>query len=255
MAPQLPKLKVNPFQAKILLEGIGTFILVLTIALAETQCGKLAINGTTRTRNLAPLASGFMLTALTFSFAYISGGHFNPATTLGVLLVRGIRIELATSYWIVQACGGMIASVFAILMTSEPRKIPAPQVYNNLPEYVFRGFAMEAFFTAAIVTVVLHVACSKQRNNHYYGLAIGMAYCSASYAVGGVGSGAFNPAVALSLQLAKCFTGNCIPMMHLWLFWGAPAAGAFCASLLYKMTQPAPEEEEAAAANYNALNY
>lgn len=244
LARKLPLLKLSAFQAKFLAEGIGSFVFVMTISLAEANCGNANINGTTHTRNLAPIAIGFMLCVMVFSFGYISGGHFNPAITLGVLLVRGIRIELATAYWIAQCVGGTLGAAYAVVANGSTRHIPAPQVYKNLPQYVVTAFVAEAIFTSILVTVVLHCNYSAQKNNHFYGLAIGMCVLSAGYAVGGVSGGAFNPAVALSLQLVKCIAGNCIPLMHLWLYFAAPAAGGVGAALLFKMTHPAPKETE-----------
>lgn len=242
LARKLPMLKISVFQAKFLVEGIGSFIFLMAISLAEANCGSSAINGTTHTRNLAPIAIGFTLCVVVFAFGYISGGHFNPAVTFAVLLCKGIRIELATAYWIAQCVGGVLGAAYATVANGSTRHIPAPQVYKNLPQYVITAFVAEAIFTGILCTVVLHVAYSKQKNNHYYGLAIGMCVLAASYAVGGVSGGSFNPAVALSLQLVKCVAGNCIPLMHLWLYWAAPAAGAVGASLLFKMTHPKPEE-------------
>ena len=244
--PDLKKcsLKLTPFQAKFLVEGIGTFILVFTIALAELQCGATALNGTTRTRNLAPLAIGYMLSTLIFSFAYISGAHFNPAVTVGVLLVRAIRVELAIPYVIAQVAGAVAASIVALVLGGDISNLPAPQVYKNLPEYVVRGFVGEAIFTAVLVTVVLHVGCGKQKSMLSYGLAVGMCVMASTYAVGGVSGGSFNPAVATGLQLIKCATGNCIPLMHLWLYWAAPMCGALGAGILFRMTQPKPDEPE-----------
>lgn len=244
LAKRLPLLKLSLFQARFLAEGIGSFVFVMTISLAEANCGKEALNGTTHTRNLAPIAIGFMLCVLVFSFGYISGGHFNPAVTLGVLLTRGIRIEMAVAYWIAQCAGGLIGAAYAVIANGTTRHIPAPQVYKNLAQYVVTAFVAEAIFTGILVTVVLHCAYSSQKNNHFYGLAIGMCVLAAAYAVGGVSGGAFNPAVAFSLQVVKCIAGNCIPLMHLWLYFAAPAAGAAGAAILFKMTHPAPKESE-----------
>lgn len=242
LARKLPLLKLSAFQVKFLVEGIGAFIYVMTISLAEANVGNSSINGTTHTRNMAPIPVGFILSVVVFAFGYVSGGHFNPAVTLGVLLIRGIRIELATAYWIAQCVGGVIGAAYAVIANGTTRHIPAPQVYKNLPQYVITAFVAEAIFTGILVTVVLHCACSSQKNNHFYGLAIGMCVLAAGYAVGGVSGGSFNPAVAFSLQLVKCVAGNCIPLMHLWLYFAAPAAGAVGASVLFKMTHPEPKE-------------
>ncbi|EKF33334.1 aquaporin-like protein, putative [Trypanosoma cruzi marinkellei] len=245
LARKLPLVKLSAYQAKFICEGIGSFVFVMTVSLAEMNCGITSINGKDRTRNLAPIAEGFMLCVLVFAFGYISGGHFNPAVTFSAMLIRAMRMEEAVAYWIAQVIGGVLGALFGIVVNGFPRHLPAPQVYQNLPAYIFTGFLAEALFTGFLVTVVLHVAYSRQRNSHYYGLAIGMCLLTARYSVGGVSGGAFNPAVATGLQLTKCIAaGYCIPLMHLWLYWAAPAAGAVGASLLFKMTHPAPQETE-----------
>jgi hypothetical protein len=82
-------------------------------------------------------------------------------------------------------------------------------------------------------TVRLQVACSRQKDNHFYGFAIGMTVLSGAMAVGKVSGGAFNPAVSTALQLAKCVvTGRCKPLGYIWLYWishfGAAALAAGC---------------------------
>lgn len=245
LARKLPLLRLSAYQAKFLCEGIGSFVFLMTISLAEMNCGFSAIDGKTHTRNLAPIAEGFMLCVMVFTFGYISGGHFNPAVTFSVVLIRGMRVEEAAAYWIAQVVGGLVGAFFGILVNGTTRHLPAPQVYRNLPEYVFTAFIAEAVFTMFLVTVVLHVAYSRQKNNHYYGLAIGMCLLASQYAVGGVSGGAFNPAVATALQISKFIAaGYVYPLMHLWLYWAAPALGAVGAALLFKMTHPVPKETE-----------
>jgi glycerol uptake facilitator-like aquaporin len=242
---QLPSFKLSAFQAKFLVEGIGSFVLVLTIALAELQCGNTAINGRTRTRNLAPIAIGYMLTTLVFSFAFISGAHFNPAVTVGVMLVRAIRLELAIPYIVAQVAGAVAAAICALFLGGDITNLPAPHIFRNTPEFVIRGFIGEGVFSAVVVSVVLHVGCSTQKNLVSYAVAVGFCLMCCYYAVGGVSGGSFNPAVATGLQFIKCMTGNCIPLMHLWLYWAAPMAGALGASVLFRMVQPKQEVHRA----------
>ena len=244
---RVPFLKLTAFQAKFLIEGIGSFVFVMTVFLAEMSCGSAAINGIDKTRNLAPIAIGFILAVLVFAFGYISGGHFNPAVTLGVMLIHAIRIETAIAYCIAQVAGGILGAFFGLAIVGVQPGIPAPEVFGGLPEFVVRAFIGEAIFTGALVTVVLHVACSKQKNNHYYGLAIGMCVLAAAYAVGGISGGAFNPMIATSLQVVKCAAVSCTPLLNLWLYWAAPASGALGASILFKMVHPVdvPSDEPA----------
>lgn len=246
LARKIPLIRLSAYQAKFICEGVGTFIFVMSISLAEMNCGMAAIDGKTHTRNLAPIAEGFMLCVLIFTFGYISGGHFNPAVTFSVVMIQGMLVEEAIAYWVAQVVGALVGAFFGILVNGSSRHLPAPQVYQNTPEYIFIAFMAEAIFSGFLATVVLHVAYSpKQKNNHYYGLAIGMCLLASQYAVGGVSGGAFNPAAATALQVAKFIIGGYVtPLMYLWLYWAAPAVGAVGAALLFRLTYPPPEEEE-----------
>lgn len=245
LARNLPLIRLSLYQAKVLCEGVGTFIFLMTISLAEMNCGLSAIDGKTHTRNLAPIAEGFMLCVLIFTFGYVSGGHFNPAVTFSVVMLRGVRIEEAVGYWIAQVVGGFLGAALGIITNGTTRHLPAPQVYVNDAEYIFIAFICEAVFTGFLCSVVLHVAYSQQKSNHYYGLAIGMCLLSSQYAVGGITGGSFNPAVATALQLTKFIAaGYATPLMYLWLYWAAPMVGAVGASFLFKMTHPVPQEDD-----------
>jgi glycerol uptake facilitator-like aquaporin len=245
LARQIPLIRLSRYQANFVCEGVGTFVFLLTISLAEMNCGILAIDGKTHTRNLAPIAEGFMLCVLVFMFGYISGGHFNPAVTFAVVLIRGMRLEEAMSYWVAQVIGAFLGAGFGILCNGTTRHLPAPQVVQNTAEYIVSAFIAEGVFTLFLVTVVLHVAYSQQRNNHYYGLAIGMCLLASQYAVGGVSGGAFNPAVATGLQVTKFIAaGYATQLMYLWLYWAAPACGAVGAAFLFQLTHPVPKDDE-----------
>ncbi|EPY40923.1 aquaporin-like protein, partial [Angomonas deanei] len=156
LAAKLPLLKLSNLQRKVVCEGVGAFIFLLTISLAEQNCGLSAIDGKSHTRNLAPIAEGFILCVLIFTFGYISGGHFNPAVTFAVVMVHGMRIEEAIGYWIAQVVGAFLGSGLGILVNGTTRHLPAPQVYRNSTEYVFIAFMGETIFTGLLVLVVLH---------------------------------------------------------------------------------------------------
>lgn len=244
LARKLPLLRFSPFHAKFICEGIGSFVFLMTISLAEMNCGLSAIDGTNRTRNLAPIAEGFMLCVLIWTFGHISGGHFNPAITLSAMLIRGMGIEEAVTYWLAQVIGGILGAGYGILVNGTTRHLPAPQVHLNMPEYVFMAFAAEAVFSCFLVTVALHTSYSQQKSYRFYGFAVGMCLLASQYAVGGVSGGAFNPAVATALQITKFIAaGYVTPLMNLWLYWAAPAAGAFAAALLFKVTHPVPADD------------
>src|ERR1700761_9235403 len=84
---------------KLVVEFIGTFFLVFTVgASARTET------------SLAPLAIGAVLMVMVYAGGHISGGHYNPAVTLSVLVRRRLAVRDAAAYWIVQLGAGLLAA-------------------------------------------------------------------------------------------------------------------------------------------------
>jgi glycerol uptake facilitator-like aquaporin len=244
MPLELPTFKMTSYMLQYFVEGTAAFIFVLTIFLAETNAGNKVTVGD-QTGNLAPIAIGFMLSVMVYTFGHISGGHVNPAVTMGVFLSQNISFEKAVGYVIAQCSGGFAGALFGVFLMGPHADQPAPQVEIGGASAILRAMLSEGIYTFALVTVVLHVACSMAKNNHYFGFAIGMCVMCSAYSVGGFTGGAFNPAVATGLILAKCVTGWCGPMLNLWLYWAAPAAAAAGAALLFKMVSPKEEKPKA----------
>src|ERR1700734_3327023 len=80
-------------------EAIGTFFLVFTVGTAVGSGSQFA-----------PLAIGAVLMVMVYAGGHISGGHYNPAVTLSVLVRRRIAVRDATMYWIVQFGAGPLAA-------------------------------------------------------------------------------------------------------------------------------------------------
>src|SRR5919107_5845517 len=79
-------------------ELIGTFFLVFTVGAAVSTASPLA-----------PLAIGSVLMAMVYAGGHISGGHYNPAVTMAVLVRGRIRPVDAVGYWVAQLVGGVLA--------------------------------------------------------------------------------------------------------------------------------------------------
>ncbi|CAN5775427.1 MIP/aquaporin family protein [soil metagenome] len=198
---------------KLVVEGIGTFFFVLTIGLVVMQPGVGA---------LAPLAIGSALMVMVYAGGHISGGHYNPAVTLAVML-RGqtTPAELA-GYWAAQIVGGFLAALaVGLLGVSAPVAAASPATGPAL--------LAEFLFTFALAYVVLNVATTRgTAGNSYYGLAIGFTVMIGAFAVGGISGGAFNPAVAVGITAM----GLSAPSF-LWVFFLANLVGAAAAALLF----------------------
>lgn len=197
---------------KYIIEFIGTFFLVLTVALTGN-----------------PIAIGFVLVAMVYMGGYISGAHYNPAVTAGLWASKKIESSEALWYVASQMLGGFVAAgVFSFI--KHDFFIPAPG--NG----VSMGAAMlvEVLFTFALVSVVHHVAATeKTKNNQYYGLAIGMTLLAGAFAGGPVSGGAFNPAVGVS-PLIYDISRLPAHISSVLLYTTGPLIGGLLAGLVYK---------------------
>ena len=176
---------------KYLVEFIGTFFLVFTIAATALWGGEGVI---------APLAIGFALMIMVYAGGYISGGHYNPAVSLAAAIRGALPWKQWIPYAFFQIAGGALAAFVAT-------KLPAASEITGGCFDLTNVIVAECLFTFALCYVVLQTATSpKTEGNSYYGLAIGSTVMVGAFAVGGICLGAFNPAVAIS---AIIFGGTC----------------------------------------------
>jgi aquaporin Z len=198
---------------KYLVEFIGTFFLVLTVGLA-VRSGS----------DLAPLAIGSVLACMIFAGGYVSGGHYNPAVSLGVLLRGKLDKKDFVPYVVVQ----LIAAVVAwFVVTTLIGQLPTPPAVRE----VVPSLLSEFLFTFALVWVVLSAATSKgNAGNSFFGFAIGFTVFVGAVAVGGISGGAFNPAVGLGVVLMG-FEG----FSQLWVYLAAEVAAAIAAAMVFKV--------------------
>ncbi|MEU5879854.1 aquaporin [Spirillospora sp. NPDC047279] len=208
-------------------EFIGTFFLVFTVG-----CAVLGRSP------LAPLAIGAVLMVMVYAGGHISGGHYNPAVTLGVWIRGRIETVEAAGYWVAQLAAAVVAAFVADYVVN-PRVVVqlAPSGRNLVAALI-----VEVLFTFALVYVVLNVATSKDHpDNSFYGLAIGFTVAAGAFAVGTISGAAFNPAVALGASIMELFAWSKI---WLWLVadlaGGAAAGAAFLALNTDDRAAPAP---------------
>lgn len=206
-------------------EFIGTFFLVFTVGLNVLQ-----------NTALAPISIGSILMVMIFATGSVSGAHYNPAVTLGVLLSERDQIVLldAIVYCVVQivaglAAGGMYYFVLGATFTLHPG-----QGYGDLDAVV-----VEILFTAALVFVVLNVATTKQdTNNHYYGLAIGFTVMAAAFACGSISGCSLNPAVTVGVMVTNWIhTGT--GMRYFLHYFCSPLVGSVIAALFFWLIRAA----------------
>lgn len=222
---------------KYVVEFIGTFFLVLTI-------GCVVIGGAEAVGNLAPIAIGSALMVMIFSGGHISGGHFNPAVTLGVFIRGKCPAADVVPYIIAQVAGAAVAALAVGFLVGNGGygdvTMPATESAMVLEGgKIYAALLAEFLFTFALVWVVLNAATAHGTSgNSFYGLAIGFTVLVGAYAVGGVSGGAFNPAVAVGITMMKLTAvGN------IWVYMLGDFAGGVVAALLFKFANgPDPAE-------------
>lgn len=206
---------------KYLVEFIGTFFLVFTIGNVVIDPG---------TGALAPIAIGSALMVMIYAGGHISGGHFNPAVTLGVWIRGKCPTADVPGYMVAQVAGGVLAGILALALKGNPsltaKMVPVPE-----------SLLAEFLGTFALVWVVLNVATAKATaGNSNYGLAIGFTVTTMAFAVGGISGGAFNPAVAIGGTVMHLINGS-----QVWIHLVADFAGGAVAALAFRALT-APED-------------
>jgi aquaporin Z len=201
---------------KYITEFVGTFFLVLTIGCTGIGAGAGVI---------APLAIGAALMVMVFAGGHISGGHYNPAVTLGVLIRGKVKPADVVPYWIAQ----FVAAAIAALLTSKVLRAGIP-VTAILPK-TGPALLAEFLFTFALVYVVLNTATAEGTSgNSFYGLAIGMTVMTGAFAVGDISGGAFNPAVALGISVLGISSWS-----NIWIYLLADFAAAAVAAVIFQL--------------------
>jgi len=203
---------------KYITELIGTFFLVFTVG-----CTVVGNAGGT----MAPLAIGAALMVMVFAGGHISGGHYNPAVTLGVWLRGKLEKKDVVGYMIAQIAGAVLAALAVKYL-----KVGVEVVPMNLP--ILPALLAEFLFTFALVFVVLNTATAKgTAGNSFYGLAIGFTVMTGAYAVGGISGGVFNPGVAVGISIMGLSAWSSI-----WIYLVANFAGGAVAAVAFKAVNP-----------------
>lgn len=204
------------------MEAIGTFFLVLVIALTGN-----------------PVAIAATLAAMIYIGAHVSGGHYNPAVSIAVSIVGKQGWVKTLRYVIVQLGGAMLAVLVAQVLTGKVLTVvPASETL------MYQGILAESLFTFALVSAVLHTAVShKAAGNSYFGMTIGLTVLIGAYSVGTLSGGAFNPAVGIAPLIYGFFATKVFIVEHLIMYIVGPLMGAVLAAQFYQLTHAHEKHE------------
>jgi aquaporin Z len=204
-------------------EFTGTFFLVFTIG-----CSVLV--GTP----MAPLAIAASLMVMVYMGGHVSGAHYNPAVSLGLVLRGSFAASEFAAYVSAQLLGAVAASLAVWLVTGRTF-VPAPAANAT----IIAALLVEILYTTALALVVMNVATAPATaGNSFYGLAIGFTVGAGTFAGGPISGGAFNPAVGLGPALVHAIISRG-SIAHVWLYVVGPCTGAVIAAAIFKVQDAA----------------
>lgn len=216
-------------------ETLGTFWLVL----GGTGSAVLAAGFPELGIGFAGVSLAFGLTVLTGAFAlgHISGGHFNPAVTIGLTVGRRFDAKDALPYIVAQLVGAIIASaVLACIASGKPGfdLVASGFAANGFGEHSPGHYSMAAGFVTEVVLtfmflIVILGSTDKRAPAGLAPIAIGLALTLIHLISIPVTNTSVNPARSTGPAL---FVGGWA-LQQLWLFWVAPIIGAIAAGVTY----------------------
>ncbi|CUU25455.1 Aquaporin Z [Duffyella gerundensis] len=221
---------------KFMAELLGTFVLVLggcgsaVLAAAFPQLGI----------GFAGVALAFGLTVLIMAYAvgHISGGHFNPAVTLGLIAGGRFPLSQALPYIIAQLAGATAAAAVLYLVASGQPGFDVTAsgfASNGFAEHspggysLLAGMVIEVVLTAVFLIVIMG-ATDKSAPAGFAPIAIGLALTLIHLVSIPVTNTSVNPARSTGVAL---FQGTWA-LSQLWMFWLMPIVGAVLGGVIYR---------------------
>ena len=224
---------------KLAAETIGTFWLVLG------GVGSAVFSAEAHAADLYPLGIGYLGVSLAFgltvlvgvyAFGTISGGHFNPAVTLGAAIARRVEWKVLPAYWIVQVIGGLLAAAVIYYIAEGKAGFTATghMAANGYGEHSPGGYSLGAVILAEIVLTAMFLfvilgSTDARAPKGFAGFAIGFALALTNLVAIPISNASINPARSTAVAF---FNGNGAPA-QLWVFWLAPLIGGAIAGIAY----------------------
>lgn len=212
---------------KLLAEFVGTFALCFIGIGAVASAADRGSPG-----DIVPIAfaHGLAIAVMVSAMGHISGGHFNPAVTIGAWVTQKIESRDAMTYIGAQLAGGAAgAGLLRVLLPSsiwEKMQLGVPTINSSLTNG--QGLLIEAVLTFLLVWVIFATAVDPEGAfGKIAGLAIGLTVTMDILMGGGFTGAAMNPARHFGPALAGGYWGDW------WIWWFGPIAGGVVAASLY----------------------
>jgi aquaporin Z len=221
-------------------EAIGTFWIVFA------GCGSALLAGAVPQLGIGvfgiAFAFGLSVVTMVYAVGHISGGHLNPAVSVGLMLSKRFPAREVPGYIAAQVIGAILgAGVLYLIASGRADFVPGGFASNGYGEHspggysLLAGFCAEVVFTGMFMFIILGVTDSRAPQG-FAPLTIGLAVALINWA--GI------PVTNLSINPARS-TGTAVfadawALQQLWLFWVAPILGGAIAGVVYPLIAGSP---------------
>lgn len=217
--------------SRLVAEVFGTFVLVFgvigTALFASQNVGFLGV----------AIAVGLAVLTAAYAVGHISGGHFNPAVSLGAAAAGRMRWADVAPYIIAQILGGLLATLLIwVFLTVSGLNADFGAVSNGFGDHSPAGYSLigvllaEAVATAVFLWIILSVTANGSTTAGFAPLAIGLALTMLHLVMIPVSNASLNPA----RSIATAVFGGPDALAQLWVFLVAPVVGALIAGFTWK---------------------
>lgn len=225
-------------------EFIGTFVLVLG------GCGAAVLAAKFGDTNLGiafagvSLAFGLTVLCMAYAVGHISGGHFNPAVTLGLVAAGRASPVDAGPYILAQVIGAVAAAgVLYLIASGQPGFVAGGFASNGYDALSPGKFSMISALTievvlTAVFLIVIVGATSARAPSGFAPIAIGLALTLIHLISIPVTNTSVNPARSTGVAIFA----DTAALQQLWLFWVAPILGGIIGGLISRVLQSEPVE-------------
>lgn len=220
---------------KLMAEFFGTFWLVfggcgsavLAAGVADVGIGWLGVS----------LAFGLTVMTMAFTVGHISGGHFNPAVSLGLMLGGRFDGKDLLPYWGAQVAGSVVAALVLFLVVSGAPDFAGVGGFasNGYGEASPQGYSLMSVLIAEIVLtafflIIILGSTSSGAPAGFAPIAIGLGLTLIHLVSIPVSNTSVNPARSTGVALFA----DGPALAQLWVFWVAPLIGAALGAMIWK---------------------
>jgi aquaporin Z len=206
---------------KLTAEAFGTFMLVSSVlgaALFATAAPAVALG--------VAMSIGLTVMALAYAVGPVSGGHFNPAVTLGLVAAGRFESSNVVGYIVAQCVGGLVAAAVFFFLIGTGKAANLAGVSNGWGTLsatnagIVSVFVTEVVMTAFFLVVIIGVS-AKPATMAFAPIAVGLALTAIHLMAIPISNASVNPA----RSLATALFGGTTALGQVWLFWVAPILG------------------------------